>query len=219
MPDHPLSPGGTTLAVLDTCVLLPPRLSDVLFDLHLEGLYSPHWTKAIEAEFLKNWRAVVKNAPPGSNEKRLACFRAATGNAHEIFGYDRQKYTSLVPPKVDSGDAHVISAALVLRDAAEAGLDRIVVVTSNITHMPKKVVGAIGIDVMRPGEFIDNLCKASPDRVEAALQRTIKDLKSPPYTNARLLGTLKLHKAAETARTFSKRWGVIPDMGMEGPTR
>lgn len=219
MPDHPLSPNGYTLAVLDTCVLLPSRLSDILFDLYLEGLYLPHWTQAIEAEFLRNWGNVRKNAPDGSGEIRLQCFQLATKNAHEVFGYDKPKYTDLVPPKVDSGDIHVISAALVLRDAAEHGLDKVVVVTSNITHMPPKVVGAIGIDVMRPGEFIDNLCKASPDRVEAALQRTIKDLKSPPYTNARLLGTLKFHKAAETAKTFSKRWGVIPDMGMEGPTR
>ena len=33
---HPLSAEGDTLAVLDACVLLPPRLSDVLFDLYLD---------------------------------------------------------------------------------------------------------------------------------------------------------------------------------------
>ena len=49
---HPLSPEGDTLAVLDACVLLPPRLSDVLFDLYLEGLYLPYWTRKIEDEFL-----------------------------------------------------------------------------------------------------------------------------------------------------------------------
>ncbi len=143
MPDHPLSPGGATLAVLDTCVLLPPRLSDVLFDLHLEGLYSPYWTKDIEAEFLRNWSAAVKNAPAGSDERRLACFRAATGNAHEVFGYDKPKYAKMLPAKVDSGDAHVISAALVLREASEAGIDKVVVVTSNISHMPPKLSGRL----------------------------------------------------------------------------
>jgi len=39
MDRHPLTPGGNTLVILDTCVLLPSRLSDVLFDLMLEGLY------------------------------------------------------------------------------------------------------------------------------------------------------------------------------------
>ena len=44
MDRHPLTPGGNTLAILDTCVLLPSRLSDVLFDLMLEGLYFAYWT-------------------------------------------------------------------------------------------------------------------------------------------------------------------------------
>jgi hypothetical protein len=34
---HPLSPGGETHVLLDANVLLPPRLSDILPDLCLEG--------------------------------------------------------------------------------------------------------------------------------------------------------------------------------------
>ena len=65
MPEHhPLSPQGDTLAVLDACVLLPPRLSDVLFDLYLEGLYLPYWTRKIEDEFLKHWAEVIKRGMP-----------------------------------------------------------------------------------------------------------------------------------------------------------
>jgi hypothetical protein len=40
-----LSPGGKTLALLDTNALLPPRLSDILFDMCLERLYCPRWKK------------------------------------------------------------------------------------------------------------------------------------------------------------------------------
>lgn len=39
MDRYPLSPGGNTLVILDTWMLLPSRLSDVLFDLVLEGRY------------------------------------------------------------------------------------------------------------------------------------------------------------------------------------
>ena len=38
MDRHPLTPGGNTLVILDTCVLLPSRLSDVLFDLRLNDV-------------------------------------------------------------------------------------------------------------------------------------------------------------------------------------
>ena len=49
MDRHPLSPGGNTLVILNTCVLLPSRLSDVLFDLMLEDLYFAYWTAEVEA--------------------------------------------------------------------------------------------------------------------------------------------------------------------------
>src|SRR5471030_2476928 len=60
--DHPLSPGGITHALLDANVLLPPRLSDVIFDLCLEGLFSARWSVEIEAEFLRHWPLVVARA-------------------------------------------------------------------------------------------------------------------------------------------------------------
>jgi len=56
--DHPLSPCGSTYCVLDANVLLPARLSDVLFDLHAVGLYFPRWTVDIENEFLDHWTKV-----------------------------------------------------------------------------------------------------------------------------------------------------------------
>ncbi len=87
MANHPLSPGGFSLAVLDTCALLPPRLSDVLFDLALEGLFLPHWTAEIEEEFLRNFQAVTGAASPGGGARRLGAFRAAARMRHEIFGH------------------------------------------------------------------------------------------------------------------------------------
>ena len=71
---HPLSSGGNTLVILDACVLLPSRLSDVLFDLMLEGLFFAYWTDEVEAEFLRNWPAVHPDAMQ-SGAKRLKAFR------------------------------------------------------------------------------------------------------------------------------------------------
>jgi len=83
---HPLSPGGNTLVILDACVLLPSRLSDVLFDLMLEGLYFAYWTSDVEAEFLRNWPQVHPDASK-SGAKRLKVFQRAVNNAHLITGY------------------------------------------------------------------------------------------------------------------------------------
>lgn len=70
----------------DTCVLLPSRLSDVLFDLMLEGLYFAYWTGDVEAELLRNWPQVHPGAaksgcchaiqrPPYSNAELVAALR------------------------------------------------------------------------------------------------------------------------------------------------
>ena len=86
MRHHPLTPGGDTLVILDACVLLPSRLSDVLFDLMLDGLYFAYWTGDVEAEFLRNWPQVRPGAansgrchaiqrPPYSNAELVAALR------------------------------------------------------------------------------------------------------------------------------------------------
>ena len=85
MDRHPLSPGGNTLVIFDTCVLLPSRLSDVLFDLMLEGLYFAHWTGDVEAEFLRNWPQVHPDASK-AGAKRLKAFQQATNHGHLITG-------------------------------------------------------------------------------------------------------------------------------------
>ena len=110
---HPLSPGGNTLVILDACVLLPSRLSDVLFDLMLEDLYFAYWTGDVEAEFLRNWPQVHPDASK-SGAKRLKAFQRATNNGHLITGYDDTAFMSRVPARVHDNDRHLIAAALVM---------------------------------------------------------------------------------------------------------
>ena len=108
MDRHPLTPGGNTLVILDTCVLLPSRLSDVLFDLMLEGLYFAYWTSDVEAEFLRNWQQVHPDASK-SGAKRLKAFQRATNNGHLITGYDDAAFMSRVPARVHENDRHLIA--------------------------------------------------------------------------------------------------------------
>jgi hypothetical protein len=206
--DHPLSPGGFSLAVLDACALLPPRLSDVLFDLALEGLYLPHWTAEIEVEFLRNFQAVTGAATSGGAARRLGAFRAATGMRHEIFGH-----ISRVPAAVDKKDVHVASAALMLARSAEVGVDKVFLVTANLEDLPPGALAVQGVVTLSPGAFVDALHAADHERVQHALTRTLADLKNPPYTAAELLAALALHGASATVKALSKAWGVAPAKG------
>lgn len=227
MANHPLSPGGCTYAVLDANALLPPRLSDVLFDLHLSGLYEPRWTQDIEVEFTRNWLQVVsglkgqalkayKDSDTGMGDaqraaSRLAAFRAATGVEWEILGHDHARVKTRVPAKVNNGDTHVVAAAIRLKDVlANDGSpnDMVFVVSSNLKHLAVKDTAKLGIQVVKPGVFVDLMCDADPGKVEGALKKSVKDLKNPPYTMADFLGALELHGATSTAAHFRRLWKI-----------
>lgn len=199
--------------VLDACALLPPRLSDVLFDLALEGLYLPHWTAEIEDEFLRNFQAVTAAAAPNAGARRLGAFRAAARMRHEIFGHMDPGAIARVPAVVDPKDVHVASAALMLARSAGAGIDKVFLVTANLQDLPPGALATQGVVTLSPGAFVDALHAADPERVQRALTCTLADLKNPPYTAAELLAALSLHGASATVKSLSKAWGVLPAKG------
>jgi hypothetical protein len=199
---HPLSPSGTTLVILDTCVLLPSRLSDVLFDLMLDGLYFAYWTKDVEVEFLRNWPQVHPGASK-SGAQRLKAFQRATNNGHLITGHENAAFMSHVPALVHRNDRHLIAAALVLIN----GLDeedhpaqhKVMIVSDNTKHLAARDTRQLGIEVIKDGAFLDRLFDTAPARTCMAIARSLSDLKKPPYSKAELVAALSLHGAKLTA--------------------
>lgn len=202
MNSHPLSPRGNTLVILDTCVLLPSRLSDVLFDLMLEGLYFAYWTREVESEFLRNWSQVHPEAPKSGN-KRLKAFQRAANNAHLITGYDHATFMSLVPARVHDNDRHLIAAALVmvngLGDEDDPALHKIMIVSDNIKHLAAADTRKLGIEVIKAGAYLDRLFHLAPARTCQAIAKSLNDLTKPPYSKAELVSALRLHGAKATA--------------------
>ena len=118
-----------------------------------------------------------------------------------------------VPAAVDKKDVHVASAALMLARSAEAGVDKVFLVTANLEDLPPGELAIQGVVTLSPGAFVDALHAADPERVQGALTRTLADLKNPPYTQAELLAALSLHGASATVESLSKAWGVAPAKG------
>jgi hypothetical protein len=199
---HPLTPGGNTLVILDTCVLLPSRLSDVLFDLMLEGLYFAYWTDDVEAEFLRNWPQVHPDASK-SGARRLKAFQRATQNGHLITGYDDAAFMTRVPARVHDNDRHLIAAALVmvngLDEEDEPSLHKVMVVSDNTKHLAVAETRKLGIEVIKAGAFLDRLFEAVPARTCQAIEKSLSDLTKPPYSVAELVAALRLHGAKAAA--------------------
>lgn len=199
---HPLSPGGSTLVILDTCVLLPSRLSDVLFDLMLEGLYFAYWTGDVEAEFLRNWPQVHPDASK-SGAKRLKAFQRATNNGHLITGYDDAVFMSHVPARVQENDRHLVAAALVMVNGLDEEDDpaqhKVMIVSDNTKHLAVADTRKLGIEVIKAGAFLDRLFEAAPQRTSQAIAKSLGDLKKPPYSKAEMVSALRLHGAKAMA--------------------
>ncbi|OGB31745.1 MAG: hypothetical protein A3F78_02645 [Burkholderiales bacterium RIFCSPLOWO2_12_FULL_61_40] len=206
---HPLSSGGNTLVILDACVLLPSRLSDVLFDLMLEGLFFAYWTDEVEAEFLRNWPAVHPDAMQ-SGAKRLKAFRRATRNGHMIFGHDSPATTQRVPARVQANDRHLVAAALVLVNGLEEEVQpeqhKVLIVSSNTKHLAVTDTRKLGIEVVKPGDFLDSLFAADPERTGRAIAKSLSDLKKPPYSKQEMLAAIRLHGAKGMAAGLANTW-------------
>ena len=166
MDRHPLTPGGNTLVILDTCVLLPSRLSDVLFDLMLEGLYFAYWTGDVEDQFLRNWPQVHPDASK-SGAKRLKAFQRAT-NGHLITGCGDNAFMDCLPARVHDNDRHLIAAALVmvngLNEEDDPALHKVMIVSDNTLHLAAADSRKLGIEVIKGGAFLDRLFDAAPAR-------------------------------------------------------
>ncbi|MDZ5458600.1 PIN domain-containing protein [Azohydromonas lata] len=200
-----------TLVLLDTCVLMPPRLSDVLMDLRAQRLFSLHWSGEIEAEYVRNMQAVL-GFEKTAVLRRLAAMKRCCPEWQVPVA---QRDMSAVPASVDAKDRHVAAAALALRRYADEEGDpeaacSVFLVTFNTADMAVRPMGTKGVKVLRPGAFLDLVYDMHPEPSALAVQQAARDLKHPPYTLAELLGALHGHGAKGLVKRLAALWGLVP---------
>ena len=123
-----------------------------------------------------------------------------------------------VPGKVDQKDRHVAAAALALRHAAEMDVEEdepdqtygVILVSENIKDMAKKPMASRGVQVMRVGEFLNEVYKAEPEATKRAVCQAANDLKKPPYTVPELLYVLRQVGAKTLVSKMSKDLNLTP---------
>jgi hypothetical protein len=200
-----------TLVVLDTCVLMPPRLSDVLMDMRAEQLFSAHWTADIDQEYLRNMHGAL-GFSEAAVRRRLGAMKKRCPEWEVV---PTAASLARVPTKVDAKDRHVAAAALTLRQYAdednEDGIQHAVyLVTDNARHFAKREMTAEGVTVLKAGAFLDAVHAANPAQAEKAVLRSINDLANPPYTPAELLAALQAHGAKQLVAALGAKWAVKP---------
>jgi predicted nucleic acid-binding protein len=134
-------------AVLDTSVLVPITLADMLLRVADKGMYRPLWSDRILAEA----QAAIAEVHPGFDAgKRLASMREAFNDAL-VTGWEELEPGINLP---DQADKHVVAAAV--RGGAQG------IITVNAQDFPAAALEPLGLEVIHPDDFLLHQLDISP---------------------------------------------------------
>lgn len=165
------------VAVLDSSVLFPNTLRDVLLTIAEHELFRPHWSAAILDEVRRNVIA-KRHVDPIALDRTLRLMTAAFDGA-EVAGWEDHVDRLQLP---DPEDRHVLAAAIIARAD--------VIVTANLTDFPSKSLRAHRVDAMHPDDFLLDRLDEAPGLVIRILCERIAELRRPPMDLNGLLDRL-----------------------------
>jgi predicted nucleic acid-binding protein len=173
--------------VLDTCVIYPTVMREMLLGAARAGFYAPLWSERI----LEEWaRAARKIGPDGEAQARgeVALVRAAWPKA-EVRWKPSLEDRLWLP---DKNDIHVLAAAVA--GSADG------IVTVNASDFPRGVLAEEGLTRVDPDAFQLGFHQAQPDlmaEVGAGVLQTACDLSGEPWTMRALLKKARLPRLAK----------------------
>jgi hypothetical protein len=175
-------------ALLDTCVLYPSVMREMLLAVAARGAFRPLWS----ARILEEWaRAARKLGPAGEAQARgeIALLRAAWPGAEVAWPPGLEARLWLPDP----ADLHVLAAAI----AGSADL----IVTLNAADFPRNILAEEGVSRADPDALLHGIWQAQPELVAAAAEEVrarAEAIEGGPWEMRRLLrkaGLPRLGKA------------------------
>ncbi len=173
-------------AILDTNVLHPAGMRDILLQLGADGLIEPKWSAEIGRELLTSLRRRRPDIEPERLDRTWAEMNHYFPNA-QITGYEEHINQLQLP---DPDDLHVLAAAIVG--------DCDVIVTRNLRDFPVNVVAAYGVSVLHPDNFMRNLLSVRTYEFCDAVRKLRLRLRRPPYSVEQYLEHLERDELGAT---------------------
>jgi predicted nucleic acid-binding protein len=173
--------------LLDTCVLYPTVMREMVLGVAREGAFTPLWSPRI----LEEWaRAAVKLGPDGEVQARaeIALLRSAFPQA-EVTVPEAMATRFWLP---DANDVHVLAAAVVA--SADA------VMTLNAKDFPKGVLAEEGLTRIDPDGFLMGVWTAQPALVETVAYKVLSEaqrLSGQPWAMRDLLKKARMPRLAK----------------------
>ncbi|MGH1451698.1 MAG: RSP_2648 family PIN domain-containing protein [Paracoccaceae bacterium] len=169
-------------AVLDTCVLYPTVMREVLLGVARAGMFTPQWSTRIIEEWT---RAARKLGPEGAAQAQAeaAMVQAAWPAAAVQYGSGLEARLWLPDP----ADTHVLAAAI----AGSAD----VIVTMNAKDFPANILAEEGLSRIAPDEFLLGFWQVNPDavaRVAESVRQEAQRLSGQPWEMRKLMKKARL---------------------------
>lgn len=165
------------VALLDSCVLLPYQLCDLLLRLAETGLYRPLWSDEILTEVERNLVESFHRNPQQA-QRRVDQMRAAFPLANV------DSYEDLTPAMANHPkDRHVLAAAV--RGGAAA------IVTANLKDFPPIALSRYEIEAVHPDAFLLDQLDLDPRCVVQCLTEQRVAYTRPNLTTPEFFRTLR----------------------------
>lgn len=172
-------------AVLDTNVVYPVIIRDILLWFAYYELYTPKWSEHIFDE----WKKVMieKGVSVVDAEKRIAMVNVAFPDGLV------QNYKGLIAhlELPDKDDCHVLAAAI----KTNANL----IVTNNIKDFPEAYLQSFGIDVKTADDFLTDIIDLNQEQAVTAFKEMVLNKKNPKQDEFEVLNLLRNAGLKDTA--------------------
>ncbi|MCX3263737.1 MAG: PIN domain-containing protein [Chryseobacterium sp.] len=172
-------------AVLDTNVIFPIEIRDLLFWFAHYELYTPKWSQNIFDE----WKRVMVRKGISENEvlKRVSRATQAFPDAL-VHNYDSLIADLKLP---DEDDCHVLAAAI--RTNAN------VIVTNNLKDFPEEYLDSFGLKVKSADDFLTDIIDLNQDKAIEAFKEMVLNRKNPAMDEYQVLESLRRNGLKDTA--------------------
>jgi predicted nucleic acid-binding protein len=172
-------------AVLDTNVIYPVIIRDLLLWFAHYDLYTPKWSKHIVEE----WKDVMtrKGIAPDIVALRVEKINLAFPDA--LVNNYRGLISAIELP--DEKDRHVVAAAI--------KVNANVIVTNNLKDFPEEYLQSFGLNVKSADDFLTDIIDLNHDKAKEAFKEMVCQKKNPEMDEYEVLDQFRKNGLTQTA--------------------
>ncbi len=173
------------ICVLDTNVIYPIEIRDLLFWFAHYDLYTPKWSEHIFDE----WADVMKRKGVSEEEISKRMTRANFAFPDALVPNYSGLISGLKLP--DPDDCHVLAAAI--------KTNANVIVTNNIKDFPKEYLSSFGLSAKTADDFLTDIIDLNPEEAVKAFKEMVLYRRNPDLDEYEVLDILRNRGLKDTA--------------------